>query len=464
VLYQRTGGHRPPRPIKTRNATKYFNNEWQKGRYLQVENLGFVEACEQRGIQVLKPEAIFTSHLPVDPEPVPTDLGEPTVKGPFSSEQEHPYFHERPIRDYSLNGKSFPNQMELDCAKLLLKTVEVESGLPGRLVQAYEELNLPSDVDHLVKNVLMESNVFDAKQVKLPKNIAPLYIGWDPVEDKMFRPLPYPIGKISWGRNTRREYGIPEPRKNMNMTRGFMRICDMMSNDRPSLLGRMHMEKTVIRQFLERKGELLRFYVNTPHVVTDTRALAPYADQQVVKSTENIQLPDISPLEPDISFKVKYVYNDQVNFPLKPLHSVACARHHVHTGIQHHLNPFRASYEAREIDSFPADRIKSKALVNGFLLALGQAKLTFGEDVKGDLPSPITVNFVSSDGKQFLFSAFQLNTLDLDQPEGVKNIYWAHNKLDFMYSTCGYVRAIPTLEHYNPEVFKRFAAHYLENS
>ena len=77
------------------------------------------------------------------------------------------------------------------------------------------------------------------------------------------------------------------------------------------------MEKTVIRQFLERKGELLRFYVNTPHVVTDTRALAPYADQQVVKSTENIQLPDISPLEPDISFKVKYVYNDQVNFPLK---------------------------------------------------------------------------------------------------------------------------------------------------
>ena len=64
VLYQRTGGHRPPRPIKTRAATKYFNNEWQKGRYLQVENLGFVEACEQRGIQVLKPEAIFTSHLP----------------------------------------------------------------------------------------------------------------------------------------------------------------------------------------------------------------------------------------------------------------------------------------------------------------------------------------------------------------------------------------------------------------
>ena len=85
--------------------------------------------------------------------------------------------------------------------------------MPGRLVQAYEELNLPSDVDHLVKNVLMESNVFDAKQVKLPKNIAPLDIGWDPVEDKMFRPLPYPIGKISWGRNTRREYGIPEPRK-----------------------------------------------------------------------------------------------------------------------------------------------------------------------------------------------------------------------------------------------------------
>ena len=67
-----------------------------------------------------------TIDIPVDPEPVPTDLGEPTVKGPFSSEQEHPYFHERPIRDYAPMGKSFPNHMELDCAKLLLKTVEVK--------------------------------------------------------------------------------------------------------------------------------------------------------------------------------------------------------------------------------------------------------------------------------------------------------------------------------------------------
>ena len=143
-------------------------------------------------------------------------------------------------------------------------------------------------------------------------------------------------------------------------------------------------------------------------------------------------------------------------FYLQPIHSVACAQHQIHSGIEHNNNINKAALKD--------DGYYAKGLVNGFLLALGQAKLTFGPDVKGVLPSPVTVNFVHTDGKKFHFSAFQLNTLDLDNPDGIKNIYWCDRRLDDIYSTCDFVQAVPVLENYNPQVFRKFAALYLENS
>lgn len=458
ALYRRTGGHRPTQMPKPRCVTKAFNNEWQKGRYLQVENLGFVEACQERGITVCKPEDIFTSHLPIDPENVPEDLHhiEPLVKGPIRTEQEHPYFHERPIRDYSTLAIGFPKGIQVECAKVLTKAVEVEEALPGRLLQSISELQLPDDIDDLAKNVLMESRVYDATQKKLPVNAKVPYIGWHPVEDRMFRPMPYKLGDVSWNRRVKREYGIPEKRKNMNVTRGFLRICDMMASERPGLLNRIHLEETVSRQFLERGQDLLRFHLPLHQVITDTRGLPAYADGQAVKGTENIPLPDIFPLEPHAHFQLKYVYNDEIVFPLKPIHSVACAQYQIHSGIEH-INSFTK-------EKYHNDNLKARSLVNAFILALGQAKLKFGPEVKGELPSPVTVNFITTDGKRVQFSAFQLNTLDLDNPEGVKNIYWCDPTTEEMFGTCDYVKAIPTLENYNKQGFRKFAALYLENS
>ena len=135
---------------------------------------------------------------------------------------------------------------------------------------------------------------------------------------------------------------------------------------------------------------------------------------------------------------------------------MACAQYHIHTGLEH--------VNSHNKDHYNIDNLKARGLVNAFVLALGQAKLRFGPDVKGELPSPVTVNFVTTDGARFHFGVFQLNTLDLDNPEGAKNIYWCDQKADRLYDTCQYVSAIPTLEGYNADVFKKFAALYLENS
>lgn len=104
------------------------------------------------------------------------------------------------------------------------------------------------------------------------------------------------------------------------MTRGLLRVCDMMASDSSDLLNRLHLEDIVIRQFLERGDDLLRFCVPLPQVITATKPLPAHADAQAVKKTENIPLPDIFPIEPHASFKLKYVYNDEVNFPLKVRH------------------------------------------------------------------------------------------------------------------------------------------------
>ena len=113
------------------------------------------------------------------------------------------------------------------------------------------------------------------------------------------------------------------------MTRGLLRICDMMVNESPSLLNRLHLEDTVIRQFLERGDDLLRFYKRLPQVITATKALPAYADAQATQKTENIPLPDIFPLEPHASFKLRYVYNDEVNFPLKVIRKKIRSHRHL---------------------------------------------------------------------------------------------------------------------------------------
>lgn len=76
-----------------------------------------------------------------------------------------------------------------------------------------------------------------------------------------------------------------------------------------------------------------------------------------------------------------------------------------------------------------------------------------------DLPSPITVQSVQVNGNKFQFGVFQLNTLNLDGTEGVKN-YWFSNPIQDLYDVCAYLEARPKLSGYNPSVLKNALAFY----
>jgi hypothetical protein len=56
----------------------------------------------------------------------------------------------------------------------------------------------------------------------------------------------------------------------------------------------------------------------------------------------------------------------------------------------------------------------------------------------------------------------QLNTVDLSGADGIKNVFWHRPELEELFTTCSYVKAVPTLTGYNPEVFDKLMSMYLQ--
>lgn len=85
-------------------------------------------------------------------------------------------------------------------------------------------------------------------------------------------------------------------------------------------------------------------------------------------------------------------------------------------------------------------------------------KIDLLQDVK-NLPEPVTLQCIQSDGKKYHFGVLQLNTLEMNGSEGVKNMWYSMPVMQ-MYESCSYVSAQPTLKGYNPQVIKYLKAFY----
>lgn len=96
--------------------------------------------------------------------------------------------------------------------------------------------------------------------------------------------------------------------------RGILGVYDLSSGSNYSLLQRHHLENTVMRQFIEKDGNLLRFNINVPIVVTDSKPLQPYGDPN---ATKEITIPNLYPMNPLVGLWPKNVYNPESAFPVK---------------------------------------------------------------------------------------------------------------------------------------------------
>ena len=94
------------------------------------------------------------------------------------------------------------------------------------------------------------------------------------------------------------------------------------------------------------------------------------------------------------------------------------------------------------------------------ILISAQARLKYGPNFIGELPEPIAIHFVNTNGSKFHFSVFQLNTLDLNSD--IKNIFWHQPQMEKLFDTCEYVNAVPTIEGYNHLIFNKLLGIYLQ--
>lgn len=97
-------------------------------------------------------------------------------------------------------------------------------------------------------------------------------------------------------------------------------------------------------------------------------------------------------------------------------------------------------------------------MLQSFGTAVCCAKQKFGEETM-NLPEPVTVQCVQTNGWWFYFSVFQLNTLDINGNDSRRNIFW-HSPKTELVERAEYVEGVPTVNGYNPEVFRKILAFY----
>jgi len=443
---------------KPRNYNLKFSNAWHLNSETVIKDEGYRAACESKGIRVYSPQEIIRPHLPTvetSEEELKKYLDNNPEKKPISSITEHPDYQDVPCKLFNHISKLIKHA-GLDQAKVLTNSVQIEEGLPRNLIDKIAKVSdiLPQS-EELMKDILLDSRVFDATQIKLPKNVAVPHIGWDPVVDRMHRPHPYELGDFSWGRNVRREYGIPKHRKNLNTIRNIMYTFDRLAVEYPALMKRQHIENSLMRQLFEKDGHNVQVQHPLEYLITDEKPVRPYANSETITNTKMIPLPDLGPVTSLSQLFDTHIYKKDNSFPLSEAYlnnSSDSITPNIHTcfSINNSISP------TMDQDYF------GRSLIVAFATTLAQARMKYGPEICGVLPEPIAVHFINTNGSKYHFSVFQLNTLDLNGD--IKNIFWHEPEMENIFEQCDYISAIPTIEGYNHGVYNKLLAIYLHNA
>ncbi|KAJ4435100.1 hypothetical protein ANN_23675, partial [Periplaneta americana] len=345
---------------------------------------------------------------------------------PLPRDHTHPMYHERCCLMYKDHNVLLRG---LDQGKILTKTVEIKSGLPVEVENLMGALELPEQ-DTLVQRCILKSHLFDAMQVKLPKIHDPERPAWV-----------FP-----------RVYGIAAHRRNNLMSSKLIQLCEFAcGNTSAAISSRALVQDAVVFVPFEKDGDLIQMELTVDFMLCGATPLKPYADAAEVQKTQDIELPDLYPIKHTITLETEHIYEIKNVFPVRQ----GSRYPHIHTAvINYDETQVKNIYETPVTE----EQVLGRTLLKSFATAAAQAQQRYGTNVK-DLPEPVTVQCVQTDGRLFHFAVLQLNTLDLDGTEGKKNIFWTLPRIS-LFESCMYVKGKPSLEGYNAEVFNRLLAFY----
>ncbi|XP_049877666.1 39S ribosomal protein L37, mitochondrial [Pectinophora gossypiella] len=342
-------------------------------------------------------------------------------ENPLPLDENHPDFKNRPC--YTLKHTNVLLE-GLAQAQVLTKTIVADNKLPQN-IEELAEVPAPKHVHECVKKAVLSANVFDCEQKKLPK-----------VKDPERPAYNFP-----------RILGITDRRRNEILTNKLMHLVEK-SSDAETSQSKYVLNDVAYNTVFDKEDDLIQFQDISNILVTSNQ---PVKYQLNEKDIPFIEIPDLYPVKHTVTLPVEHFYNETSKYPIKPTVSLR----HPHTTWLH-FN----STEVSNIFETPVtpNQILGRSLTHAFAVASAYAKQLHGEDVK-DLPEPVYINCIQTDGQKYHFGVFELNTLNVDGTEGIKNVWYCKNNMK-LYDSSRYFSGMPVLENYNPKVYEYINAFY----
>jgi len=383
--------------------------------------------------------------------------------------ESHPLWKSKAAYVYDQEAKL---QCRMDQAKLLTKTIVVE-GLPAEvedLIGAYKI----KEQDEIVRRLVLQAVAWDQAKDPLPQwfeEASPL----DPYKfvtrEDQLRKTKATVPK-----------GPSYQKQADNLLGDLLRVCDVSNHEHsvasetaPELID-SHKNRFLLHDcdiqttYTHFDGDLIHLSGKVHSVLYRDAPLPPPADQSIVDETAHETLPELWPLRPTIDLLPKHIYDNEDMLTFRkgkcPKLSHPIFPHTLGISWGKWWEKYGYTYDRM----YEPEDCLTRAFMTTFGAAVAQARLLYGEDVQGELRSPVVLQSIATNGFNFDFITLQLNTLDLSSPAGVKNMVWIdagpHNNIREDWRPTTFIPWLCTqkpyvLREFNPVVFEKIVAMYL---
>ncbi|XP_023216327.1 39S ribosomal protein L37, mitochondrial-like [Centruroides sculpturatus] len=393
-----------------------FKQKWKLKSKIKITDYGVPEDLKALNVKiydVLEVARPKKKEIPKIEPPDPYKLNPYLIKGPGN-----PNWHDQYVFWFDRNSILIEGDKQ---GKVLTKTIGYE-GFPSSLKNNVDDLS-DLEIEDIVRHCVLESTLWDGVQEKLPKRVDPERPTW----------------------NFRREFGISHNRKILNLLTRLLHLCERISVRKNNNIFRMQIIDPKVKLRLNIYDDPVIFEaVNNPLESPDIllcsdKPLPLLFNKEEVQMTINEEFPDLYPLKPVISLEKVNIFTDENIYPLDK-------DQHPHTLFITHDS----------LEEWSTSQKFARALGLTFAYAASHAQLLYGENVK-ELPTPIVIQSVWVDNGCLGFLSFQLNTLDLNSKDGIKNQLYQAGPFN-LYDESNLKNG---LSGFNSEAFVKMLAMYM---